>query len=726
MSRMAQRSSRATQTFEDHEFIDDYDEPSKSGRSPSGQRNRLLKEIGGRWYWIALGAVLGVLAGGYYLSKAPKQYTAVSTLLVKHQVVSMMASEGQVESIDPRSVEAVNTIVERIRRVDLLERVASRGEVRDAPGLIPPRIDWLPAWLSSQIERRPPATEELEVPTPAELAGSISSWIKVSVRRGTRLVDVSVTHPVPEVSKVLADAVVNEFLEESATSRSDKRDSSISLLEKESDGARSRLEAARGALATYARTLEVLKELDEKETAVNTLKLRYLPKHPKMIAAEGEFAAKKHRFIEEFELARQAVSDRSYWESQKDELAGGAKASDDYFRVARQQLLARSSVLGSEIESATAVFNSMLTRKEEAGVDRQTDQSSAEINNLARVPTWSSSPAARKAYGTGGVGGAAFGLAIALLLVRLDDRYHTVAQITAETGETVLAAISQIKESHLDAAAKKAPPVPPDQYEKLQDNWDSHLIFRPETSRSVYAEMYRVLRASVSLLGDETARKITLFTSAIPGEGKTATSANFALAAAAQGRKTLLIDFDLRKPSVHEMFGLGRGIRPGITECLANQCAFDEIIHHETGQENLHLVLSGTRAPNPGELLDAGRIRNILARACRDYDVVVLDTAPLLAVPDTRILAPLVHNVCLVVRADHTPKGAVQRVLDVLHDDATSICGIVFNGFQEKRRRIGDNYSYGYYGSSGSYGAYGVYGQEDEPKRSRKKRKQRR
>ena len=726
MSRMAQRSSRAPESFEDLEFTDDFDEPSRSGPRPQGHRNRLLKEISGRWYWIALGGVLGVLAGGYYLSKAPKQFTAVSTLLVKQQVVSMMASDRQVESLDPRSVEALNTIVERIRRADLLERVASHPEVRDAPGLIQPATDWLPGWLSSQIERNGPAAEgKLEVPTPAELAGDISRWMNVSVRRGTRLVDVSVTHPVPEVSKVLADAVVTEFLEESATNRSDKRETSISLLEKESDGARSRLEGARGALATYSRTLEVLKELDEKEAAVNSLKLRYLPKHPKMIAAEGELAAKKQRFIEEFEIARQAVSDRSYWESLKDSLPGSSGESDDYLRMARQQLLARSSVLGSEIESATAVFNSMLTRKEEAGVDRQADHSTAEINNLARVPGRPSEPVARKVYGAGGAGGAAIGLAFAFLLVRLDNRYHTVAQITAETGETVLAAISQIKERHLDAAAKIGPPPPPEPYRRLQDEWDSHLIFRPETSRSVYAEMYRVLRASVSLLGDETARKITLFTSAIPGEGKTSTSANFALAAAAQGRKTLLIDFDLRKPSVHEIFGLQRSIRPGITECLANQCAFEEIIHQESGQENLHLALSGTRAPNPGELLDAGRIRNILARACRDYDVVVLDTAPLLAVPDTRILAPLVHNVCLVVRADHTPKGAVQRVLDILHDDATSICGLVFNGFQEKRRRMNDNYSYGYYGSS-SYGAYGVYGQDDEPKRPRKRRKQRR
>src|SRR5690606_20423759 len=116
-----------------------------------------------------------------------------------------------------------------------------------------------------------------------------------------------------------------------------------------------------------------------------------------------------------------------------------------------------------------------------------------------------------------------------------------------------------------------------------------------------YAEMYRVLRASVTLLGDETRRKITLFSSALPGEGKTSTSANFALAAAGQGRKTLLIDLDLRKPSVHKIFGMEREHgKGGITECLAGIASFEDVVIQETGQENFHLILSGRRAPNPG------------------------------------------------------------------------------------------------------------------------------
>ncbi|MEI6178577.1 MAG: CpsD/CapB family tyrosine-protein kinase, partial [Verrucomicrobiota bacterium] len=197
----------------------------------------------------------------------------------------------------------------------------------------------------------------------------------------------------------------------------------------------------------------------------------------------------------------------------------------------------------------------------------------------------------------------------------------------------------------------------------------------------------------------------------------TAVSANFAAAAAGQGRKTLLIDLDLRKPSVHKFFGFPREQETGgITECLANLVAYQDVIIRESGHANLHLILSGKNAPNPGELLDTGRLSLILTQACQEYDVVVLDTAPLLAVPDTRIIAPLAHNLCLVVRADYVPKGAVRRVLEVMDEDGTTLSGIVVNGFKEKRFLIGENYSYASYqtsryGRSYRYG-YGSYGND--------------
>ena len=234
--------------------------------------------------------------------------------------------------------------------------------------------------------------------------------------------------------------------------------------------------------------------------------------------------------------------------------------------------------------------------------------------------------------------------------------------------------------------------------------------------------MFRVLRASVSLLGDEKKRRITLFSSALPGEGKTLVSSNFALAAAQQGKRTLLIDFDLRRPAVHKIFGLKRDTHPnGASEVLSGQAKFEDAIFTDTGAEHLHVMLAGKKAPNPGELLNASTLKDFLATAVAQYDLVVLDSSPLLPVPDTRIIAPLVDNFCLVVRGNFVSKGAVRRVISMLDNDQNLPCGIVFNGFSEKRRLIGQNYSYGNYQTNRygqqyryGYGSYGSYGSDDD------------
>ncbi|WP_193212240.1 polysaccharide biosynthesis tyrosine autokinase [Luteolibacter marinus] len=726
------------QSFEDEFEEDDYSEGPK--RQDSNLKlKRLLLDLVGRWYWPAFGLVLGFLAAGYYLSKAPKQYTATSTLLIKQQTASVM-SRDQVEEIDMRSQEGMNTVAARIQRLDLLERVASRQDVRELPGLMPAPVDWTPEWVKDKLGKADATADAAPrtgatPPPPAVLGGMIGGWMEISIRKFTRLMDISITHPVPEVSKALADAVAREYLAEIANARTEGRTSSIDLLQKESDEARNSLQVARSALATYARALEAHKALDIKETEVAVLQRRYLPAHPKMIAATAELDRLKERFIREFDVARSAPSDKSYWDGTAKEFSEHADRSDDYLRAARQHLLARIGVLESEIQSSTSVFNSMLTRLEESSVNQESEESSAEVSSLARVPGGPSGPVAKKIYTSGIAGGFACGLLIAFLFVRLDNKFHTVAQIAAETDTTVLAAISDIHPRHLAVAEKQYYKRHPDDTRDHHDDWDERLVFRPGTASTSYAEMYRVLRASVSLLGDETKRKITLFSSALPGEGKTSTSANFALAAAGQGRKTLLIDLDLRKPSVHRSFGMEREReKGGITECLANIAPFHDVIVRDTGEENLHLILSGKRAPNPGELLDITRLKAILAQACREYDVVVLDTAPLLAVPDTRIIAPLAHNVCLVARAEYAPKGAIRRVLEVLDEDGTKLSGIVFNGFKEKRRLMGENYSYGYYKTSRygrayryGYGAYGAYGEDDQDDKPRKnKRKKRR
>ncbi|MGD7654434.1 MAG: polysaccharide biosynthesis tyrosine autokinase [Verrucomicrobiales bacterium] len=732
---MSSRNRRQASDFDDFDD-DDFSDAADDGQLRKERMRRMLLDLAGRWYWVVLGLILGVLAASYYLSKKPKEYTATSTILIKERVASVM-SRDQVEEMDMRSAEAMNTFAQRILRFELLERVASRPDVRSLPGLVPAEIDWRPAWLIEKSGGVTPTATKTSTapPQPQVLAGMIGSWMDVSVRKFTRLLDVSVTHPSPEVCKVLADAVCLEYLAEMSEGRTEGRSESISLLERKAEEARNGLQAARSALSIYARTLQVHQALDEKEAEVEKLRARYLPKHPKMVSATADLERLEDRFLREFEVSRKAVGDQAYWESVASQLPERDEQADDYLRVARQLLLARIGVLDSEIQSSTTVFNSMLTRIDEAGVNMGARESSAEIHSLARVPGGPSAPLPNKIYGMGGGLGCMAGLMIAFLLTRIDNKFHTVAQVTDETSMTVLAAIADIQPSHLAAARKAYRKNHPDsEFPEWQEDWAPSLIFREGSASTSYAEMFRVLRASVTLLGDETRRKITLFTSALPGEGKTSTSANFALAAAGQGKKTLLMDFDFRKPSVHKLFGLERDQETGgLTECLAGIKSFDEVILKDLGEDNLHLALSGKRAPNPGELLNASRLKDLLEEACERYDVVVLDTAPVLAVPDTRILAPLADNVCLVVRADYAPKGAVRRTLEVMQDDGNPPSGLVFNGFKEKRRLIGQNYSYGYYRTSKygrayryGYGSYGSYGEEDDQPRNRKKRNKRR
>jgi succinoglycan biosynthesis transport protein ExoP len=704
---------------------DDFAEEEVHLRSRQRDQEKLrmlFLEVLGRWYWIALGLIVGVLVANYKVSTIQKTYSATTTLLVKERTIGVMAN-SEAQEINMGSLEAMNTVAARILRMDLLERVAAREDIRSLPGLVPPKVE-RPNWLISALTGKgappPKIVEPVAPPSPEALAGMIGGWVNVSIRPGTRLLDITIRHPVPEITKAVADGIAREYIIEISSARTTGRSTSIDILEKQSDEARMSLQTARGSLAIYSRALGVHNALDAKELEVLALQRRYLPKHPRMVAALTELKNLKDQFLREYEVARQAPRERAYWDAANKDVPTSSPDSDEYFRSARQQLLGRIGVLEAEIESSTSVFNSMLTRIEEASVDQESTDTTAEISSFARVPGSPSGSSSSRTVVTGAFGGLAIGLLFALILGRIDNKYHTVAQIAGETQVPILASIADINLRHLTAAErdfKKHNENKPNYTEK----WDPRLLFRPGVATTSFAEMYRILRASVSLLGPESKRKVTLFSSALPGEGKSLTSANFALAAAGQGRKTLLIDLDLRKPSLHKFFGYSREHKShaGITECLASQSPLTSAIIRDTGVENFHLILSGSRAPNPGELLSAGRINAILEEACAIYDVVVLDTAPLLAVPDTRIVAPFADNVCLVCRAEYVPKGAVRHVLTTLEEDGTNISGIIFNGFLEKRRLIGENNSYGFYKTSRygrayryGYGAYGAYGSD--------------
>lgn len=690
--------------------LDDFpdDETSPPGESSEKMKHLLLGLLA-RWHWLALGLILGVLAGLYYLSKAPKIYRTTASLMVKTQTNSLMKA-NITDGIDPRGVEAMNTVAARLQSRELLERVAASEELISLPNLVPVPTQWLPDWWTGSASTEAATAAGAKPPAAAELGAMISGWLHVSVRRGTRLLDVAVSHPDPDVAKKLADTIVSEYLAEIQNARRDMRGEAIQSLQTQADQERDKLEIARSALAVYSRALSLSEELSQNEAELSRLRLRYLPKHPKLVTAVAAAQSSQQQFIRQFELARQSPADHEHWAKAK--LPDAASTPDDYLPIARQLLQGRVGVLQDEITNATQVFNSMLTSIEETSINQLASFSDSflELASQAALPTAPATPVARKIVGMGAFLGLGLGTLVAFLRLTLDDKFHSVAQIAGETGVPVLGVLGDLTASDLAAAGKRcgeslesATPQRP--------GWNERLVFRPAMRDTPQAEMYRSLRVSVSLLGDEASRKVTLFTSALPGEGKSMVSANFALASASQGRKTLLVDLDLRRPTIHTLFGMLREAdHCGISEVLAGQASLEDAVARDGKAPNLHLITAGKNPPNPGMLLTSGRLNEFLARACDDYDVVVLDSAPLLPVTDTRMIAPLAHNVCLIARAERTPKGAVLRAIDLLVQDGVPLSGIVLNGHKNRRSALGARY-YGYndkYYHATGYEAYSV------------------
>ena len=255
-----------------------------------------------------------------------------------------------------------------------------------------------------------------------------------------------------------------------------------------------------------------------------------------------------------------------------------------------------------------------------------------------------------------------------------------------------------------------------------------------ETPESPAAEAFRNLRAALSLLGPEAERKVSLFTSAVPNEGKSFTSANYSLALAQQGYRVLLIDGDLRRPNVHKIFRFPAAniknnseedIPPGVTDCLVGEAdvasAAREIPPGEfqfvdeniavTGKiltaagGQLFVLAGGRRAPNPAEILAGPFFGQLVAEAGKLFDRVVIDSAPILAVSDTLLMTPHVQTLCIVVRAGKTPRPAVRRAITLLAKSGIRAAGLVLNRLR-RSRGVGYYYYYASHGYGKEEGAY--------------------
>jgi len=242
-------------------------------------------------------------------------------------------------------------------------------------------------------------------------------------------------------------------------------------------------------------------------------------------------------------------------------------------------------------------------------------------------------------------------------------------------------------------------------------------------SRKFIAEQFRIIRTNLQYVLPRVNKQVLMVTSTVSGEGKTFVSINLGAVMALLGKKTVIFEFDIRKPKIGSTLGLQS--KKGITNFLIGNASFEELPTPVPGTENLFIIPCGPVPPNPAELLFSEKLAELIAKAREVYDVVVIDTAPVGLVSDANTLGKFADATLYIIRHNHTFKKQLRLLNDIYTDKRLPKVSIVVNDI-EKGPGYGYQYGYSYSNNSYGYGYGGGYFEEEEVKEDFFKRWKRR
>lgn len=209
--------------------------------------------------------------------------------------------------------------------------------------------------------------------------------------------------------------------------------------------------------------------------------------------------------------------------------------------------------------------------------------------------------------------------------------------------------------------------------------------------RATVSEQFRTIRTNIMYSSVTTDIRSVLFTSDLAGSGKSTVAVNIAVAYAQAGKKTLLLDADLRRPTSHETFRVGN--REGLSTLIVNDMPIREVIKG-TEFELLDLITSGPVPPNPAELLSTPKINAIMLRLMTHYEMIIIDSPPILSVTDAQLLSKNANGVVLVTNVEENNRDRLNEAKDLLNKAGANILGIVLNGRTAEYKRDGHHYYY--------------------------------
>lgn len=292
------------------------------------------------------------------------------------------------------------------------------------------------------------------------------------------------------------------------------------------------------------------------------------------------------------------------------------------------------------------------------------------VIDMAILPLKPLSPNIPKNTVFGSLTGLVLALISILIIFLNDDKVSDKSFLEDVIAAPVIGSIPMYVDKHLDT--KK-------------------MLYMKDLPHHYISECYKMLRSNIAYVTEKNDSKVIMFTSSAASEGKTTTITNLAIAFANEGKKVLVVDADLRRPQVHNRFGLRQ--TPGLTNLLYSKHALDRIIKPVPNVNNLHVITSGSIPPTPDLILGSSGFETLIVNAKEKFDYILIDVTPTLIVSDAVILARLADEVIFVVAMNETKKTNVE-----LSKDALKKVGINFSGIVTTKEKQGNvNKKYGYY-----------------------------
>jgi succinoglycan biosynthesis transport protein ExoP len=659
--------------------------------------------------WLIIACViLALLIAVAYVKKAPRIYEAVTTVQVQQEDAKIVKSD-QVVTEDLRGLDILNTVAEKLRNAALLEQVLVTNN------LLQPGSAF--------------ATNGPEALARDEVIGRFASNVKASLRHDTRLIDIAVRNADPNLAARLANSLVENYLDQDAQAQFTATEAANKFLEHAAERQKEKLEASERALQDYRRKmgsvsleqsqdiitpqlLDLSKRMTQTEVALiqargqyeNSLQMgtniesllaypqiandpdvmeistdvarhendfvlirqRYREKNPKYIVAAASLDGLKQQMALTVQKVRARIQE-SLRIAYQDALTSQQGLQQELVNTESNAMQLSDAavffnVLSREVESDKAQYDALISRLGETRVEALINPERIRVVQPASVPGIPTYPKSKLIFVLSIFAGLGVGLGLSFLLESFNSSIRTVDEAERYLALPVLASIPKLSKT------------------EVKDN----VLATVTNHKSGKSETFRTLRTTLSLLGREEERKTFLFTSALPDEGKTFISINYAVSLAQQGLRTLLVDMDLRRPMLEKSFTGKRGVLPGVTDFFLGQKKLSELCLNHKDVSNLLWIPAGSFVPNPIELLSRSDFRQLLVEGVADFDRIVIDTAPVLPVSDALLLANKVQTVVLVVKDSKTPRSAVQRSMKMLKKVNAPLGGIVLNFFPNR------------------------------------------